>query len=1021
MIRSFLPGHGKAAISMPHPRSDFIGRGLAAYDQENFQEAKYWFCQAVKANPGQPSGWVNLGNTLRRLLRPRAAAKCLTKALELAPASTAILVNLANAYRDMGRLKRAESLYRQALELDPRLAQAHFNLAMVLLAQGRMEEGWIHYQWRLGFLPPGRGYPRRHGLALWTGRDIKGRSVLVYDEQGLGDVLMFARYLKLLHARGAKVVLETRAELLALFRNQPYLEEVIDRRSNRPPATKCHLCSPLASLPLLLGTTMETIPAPIPYLAPDRRKSALWKRRLAAYAGHDRKVDGKALKIGLFWQNTTRIDSFRSVGLDNLSCLADLGRKAPLVFFGLQKELTAADRIHDWLVMLERHLTDLDQTAAIIDNLDLVVTIDTAVAHLAGAMGKPVWVLLSRNCDWRWYWERSDSPWYPGMRLFRQAKLGDWQPVIRQVTGALEGFIKRRQEKTGHIPTVPAAHGFHEQDRFEKAGELAAKGLTDQAASIYRHLASSESSLAPASCYNLGLIMLAKGNQRQAAKWFRRALEMQPGLAEAANNLGCALEALGRLEEAEGSFEKALETKPVFGEAAYNLGRVRLRMGRVRKAVKAFLSAVKASPGNHRAWNDLGVAYQQSGKLLEARKAFQRALSLEPGFIKAYQNLGNVWLDCNQPDLAIDCHAKATWLAGPTADGCLRQATLCLQWLRLEKARKYLEQALAIDPRHAASHTALGGLYLLQGDLTRGWQELQWRFRLPQSRLRIYPHRLSSPRWTGQVLKGRTILVHCEQGYGDTIQFIRYLPLVKQMGARVIAEVHPPLVNLFSTMEAADLILPLDPAKPCSIPVDFHVPLLDLPLIFNTRLETIPCRTPYLRPSHKAISRWQGRLDSGRPRVGVVWQGGDFHSRNNLRNLSLEQLAPLLELEGIDFISLQKFPQHQACRDDLGRYGLTDLGSSCRDFDDTAAVISQLDLLITVDTATAHLAGAMARPVWLLLPFLPDWRWMLFRSDSPWYPGMRLFRQLQPGNWDHPLAMVRDQLEILLQRRRLTA
>ncbi len=991
---------------------EFAAFGRTACDQGDLQQARLWFARAIQANPNRPGPWVALGNILRRLSRPQAASLCLHKALELEPDSAAIMGNLANAYKDMGMLDRAEYFYRQALERKPQLAEVHYNLAMLLLSQGRMEEGWLHYQWRLGFLPPGRDYPQRHGLALWKGQDLHAQTILVYDEQGFGDVFLFARYLKLLHSKGARVVFETRRQMLELFARQDYILEVVDRDMDQRPQSTCQWCSPLASLPFLMGTTMDNIPAQVPYIEAHRAKSASWKKRLTLHAG-----GRKVLKVGLCWQNTTGIEPWRSVGLANLAPLAELGRRLPVVFFGLQKDAPVADNGHNWVVMLERYLTDFDQTAAVIDNLDLVITIDTAVAHLAGAMGKPVWVLLPRTCDWRWLLNRSDSPWYPTMRLFRQRKAAHWQPVVRQVAARLEKFINN---KTTPYVSRSETGGENNHD-FALAVKLAQEGSSGQAAAIYRRLADSGTASAPAACYNLGLLLLQKQEYSQAAHWFWRALELQPDLAQAANNLGCVLEALGQPEKAEAAFVRALEIDPGFADAAYNLGRICLSQGKLPQATKAFLLAVESKPDNHLAWNDLAVIFQRQGEFAKARQALQRAVALKPDFVKAYQNLGNVWLDCDQPDKAIACHAKAIELAGPTADDYLRQAELCRQWLRLEKARKYLDKALEIDPEHAGAHTALAGIYLLEGDLPRGWRHLRWRFKLAECQTHIYPHRLASPRWQGQPLNGRTILVHCEQGYGDTIQFIRYLPRLKQMGAKVIAEVHPPLVRLVSSMEAADQVLALDADNPCRLAVDYHVPLLDLPGIFNTTLETIPANTPYLRPSPEAQARWQRHLSGKKFKVGLVWQGGMFHRHNSQRNLDLEQLAPLLGVDGIAFYSLQKFPDNHESPPVFNSYDVVDLAPLLNDFDDTAAAFCLLDLIITVDTATAHLAGALARTVWVLLPYLPDWRWMLNRSDSPWYPGMRLFRQLHPGQWDHPLDMIRDQLKITLCRRRLTA
>ncbi len=885
--------------------------GLRADEQDLPAAARIWFARAIKSDPNNPASWVHLGNLLRRTSKPVAASRCLHRALELYPESGIILCNLGNAYKDRGLFDKAEKFYERALALKPNWAEAHFNLAMVLLLRGQLAQGWRHYQWRLKFLPPGRGYPFRYGLPLWQGQNPQTQGILVYDEQGYGDVFLFSRYLDLLNRLGARVVFETRRELIPLFVRQPYLVEVLNREHGQPPTTACKWCVPLASLPHLFGTRVDTIPAGIPYIKPEAGKSACWKSKLNDMFAIDEGSPG-IFKIGLVWNTTSRVDKFRSLGLENFARLARLCSRLPVVFFGIQKVLTAAEKNHRWLIMLDKQMTDFHQTAAIIDNLDLVITIDTAVAHLAGAMGKPVWVLLPKYNDWRWFLERQDSPWYPSMRLFRQRIQGNWQPVIDKVAETLAKLLNN------HVPglLIKPARSDH--------------GLSNE---------------------------------------------------------------------------------------AYHLGRLFLQQGRLPDAVRAFRLALESAPENHLAWNDLGIAFHRLGNLNQAMAAFGKALEAKPGFVKACQNMGNVYLDLNDPDKVIECYEMALNMKKPSADDHLRQAKLCLQWLRLDKAEKHLNCALADEPQHALAHTTLASVHMLKADFLPGWHHFRWRRKLPDYHTRIYPHRLESPKWEGQDLRGKTILVHCEQGLGDTIQFVRYLPILQKQGATIVAEVHPPLVSLVAAMPAVSKVVALSSDSPCQLDVDFHVSLLDLPGIFGTTIDSIPGSVPYLKVARGKILKWQPRIVSQGLKVGMVWKGSPFHSKDNTRSLELGRLEPLLQFEGIDFFSLQK-PAPEAST----VFGTQrNLGSALKDFSDTAAVIALLDLVITVDTAVAHLAGALGKPVWVMLPHLPDWRWMLDRHDSPWYPGMRLFRQQQPNHWGPVIQRIRQRLAIWQAKNREAA
>jgi hypothetical protein len=297
-------------------------------------------------------------------------------------------------------------------------------------------------------------------------------------------------------------------------------------------------------------------------------------------------------------------------------------------------------------------------------------------------------------------------------------------------------------------------------------------------------------------------------------------------------------------------------------------------------------------------------------------------------------------------------------------------------------------------------------LRLLTGDFSRGWAKYEWRWR--NESLALSTRNFSQPLWLGaEAIDGKTILLHSEQGLGDTIQFCRYVPLVAARGARVILEVERPLHEIMTNLAGATEVISKGDALP---DFDFHCPLLSLPLAFGTHLETIPSLTSYLRAPGQTLKHWQARLGpKARPRIGLVWSGRPAHKNDQNRSISLRSLLPLLDIEAT-FVSLQKDVRSddaavlKECNDVLH------FGDELKDFSDTAALILQLDLVISVDTSVAHLAGALGEPVWILLPYNPDWRWLLDRDDSPWYPSARLFRQQQIGNWAGVIDQVKNEL-----------
>lgn len=555
----------------------------------------------------------------------------------------------------------------------------------------------------------------------------------------------------------------------------------------------------------------------------------------------------------------------------------------------------------------------------------------------------------------------------------------------------------------------------------------------------------------PEALNNLGNALQTAGRMNEAVAAFRRALRAAPQQAALHFNLGNALAAQGELGEAAEVYRQAIRLAPRLAAAHLALGNLLHKQGRHRDAAQAYEAAIRISPGVISAHLHCGNARHAIGDLPGAMAAYRQALTLRGDFAPAWCNLSAVCYQQGLMETAIICARQAIALAPRYADafcnlgnallaqGAFRQAEAAYRAAiagapdlaaahanlgaalrdmgRLAEAEHALRSALELAPQSAPAHFNLGLVLLSAGKWEEGWAEHEWRWHtgaMPALRFTV-------PQWEGEDPRGRTILLHAEQGLGDTLQFVRYAPLLAARGARVILQVQRPLVRLLKHLPGPSLVLAEDETPP---EFALHCPLMSLPYAFRTTLATIPAAPyengAYLRPDPALIARWRARLPPSRGalRVGLVWAGDPrageprAHYADKRRSIPLTAFAPLGQVEGVEFFSLQ----WGKARDEIASSGLAliDLMGEVSDFADTAALIAGLDLVVSVDTAVAHLAGALGKPVWLLSRFDGCWRWLTKREDSPWYPSMRLFRQEAPGSWAPVIARVRSALSALV-------
>jgi Flp pilus assembly protein TadD len=519
--------------------------------------------------------------------------------------------------------------------------------------------------------------------------------------------------------------------------------------------------------------------------------------------------------------------------------------------------------------------------------------------------------------------------------------------------------------------------------------------------------------------YNAAVALQHKGRRHEAAAVYRQVLQMQPEHPETLNNLGRILFEQGQWNEARRCLELAASSKPEFAEPQFNLGDLFRVQGEPAVAADHYRQAARLKPSMAEAWNNLGNILKAQGDLPGAIDCYRHGVRLHPELAETHYNLGSALREAGYLEPAVLEFMEALRLRPDYAEA---HNNLGLTWKGCgaqELAVAAFSRAIEINPGMAEARWNRSFFNLLDGHFREGWQDYESRFCIPQWKF-IYPFRLNLPRWNGEVDKTKTILVHDEQGFGDTLQFVRYLPMVRQRCGRVILETRRELLDLLRGFPGADERVERPAGHHPPVAADACVPLLSLPGIFGTTLETIPAPVPYLHADPEKTNLWARRLQGPELKIGMVWAGRLEHSNDRNRSCPLELFLPLMGLPGLRWFGLQKGPAAAQSEIEPISRMLVNWGTGLKDFSDTAAAIAQLDLVLSVDTAVVHLAGAMGKPVWVLLSFVSDWRWMTRREDSPWYPTMRLFRQATPGDWPGVFRRVAEDLERLSRLPRVS-
>ena len=994
-----------------------IGRVAVGLRDTNL--ANEVFEKVIKLSPTIPDGYNGLGAA--KLLEHKAseAVQYFIKALDKDARHATTLGNLGVAYKAIGRYDDSRLTFAKAITIEPANTEHQWNLALLELLLGDYESGWKRYEWRYH---PDRTVLDRIQLPnittpmLKPGDNIQGKVVGLMAEQGFGDNIQFSRYAQGLREEGAMVVILASEPLMPLMQSLPWANFVCNRWSVCPVLD--YWVYPM-SLPARYQTKVETIPNKLPYLFAQEGDIQHW----AGILGKKH----KKLRVGLVWAGRPGHgnDKNRSMALKDFEVLDD----KEIEFISLQTGSQAqesADSSMD-IQFIGSKLKTFADSAAVLAQLDLLISIDSAPVHLAGALGCPVWVLLPYNPDFRWMLGRDDSPWYGNnMKLFRQTEPGNWLTVLLDVSRQL-ALLKTQHisRSTLAIPSIPI-----DPEKLNEAGAMP--------------------------LLRVAMEKQIQGQGAIAAKIYEFILQFNPKEIDAWRNWGVYLRSIGELEKARICYQKCLEINPKDSTTHLNYANLLADMREMDLAKQHAILALELDKTLHNAWYILSSAHFGKNEFVEAENAINQALVLNLNNViyltmkaivlmrtdrtqesRAYFDRAQT-INPLHPELLIgfaqllmhehryeeSLEAHTRLLTTPDLipiklqpEVLTSRATLQTNLGRFEEAVKDTELSIEYDTNNADARFNLGVYKLMTGNFDTGWQDYESRYspnRKAPDRVVVpsfYDPQKNGTLWDGGNLVGKSILILPEQGFGDNLQFVRYAKLLKEKGATVYMACHIALRELMQTCVWLDGVYS-DLSK---IPnTDYSVLPLSLPYCFKTAMETIPCEVPYLHTPISYREKWREKLSQkgllNKPLVVIVYKGSTLHGNDENRSIAIERFSKVFSaMFPFDAVFLDQSSRGEAYLDCAGQK-IINLGAEVENFSDTAAIFDYSDLVVSVDSAPLHLAGALGRPTIGLLAFVPDWRWMVDRSDTPWYPSLYLLRQKEPNDWSNVFERLNSML-----------
>jgi tetratricopeptide (TPR) repeat protein/ADP-heptose:LPS heptosyltransferase len=986
--------------------------GVALKAQGNITAALACFERAIQLKPGYSDAHYNLGLTYQEQGVPRSAIAAYLRSLQCKPNYIEAYNNLGVALREMLCLSAASICYKIAIQLDASNPEAHWNMSQILLLKGNYKTGWQEYEWRskrrTSPINPHAlaKCPHRHGELPLNQVDC----LLVITEQGLGDTLQFMRYMIALRRRGAKVSLCAQQKLHSLIQASN-----IDPSPLTPDQAKIFTKGQwisLLSLPKHLDVTPESPIITEPYIMTTDALRTKWKQILS---NEQRPI------IGINWQGNPETEKRelrgRSLPLETFSTLA-LNNQVSLLSlqkgYGSEQLETCSfrDRFVDCQIKVNETWGFLE-TAAIIANCDLIITSDTAVAHLAGGMGKRTWLLLHMLPDWRWGLYSETTFWYPTMRLFRQTEPGNWNEVLQRVAEELQRDLGGMPANTWH------AKEHKEQAILESAqassltadqyiaGRTSCKSLEE----IYHK--NSDDTLVDCTRHEISsgyheLTKRLKSHFEHTPLGMMREIERATSIEHGRPGLESAL---NMTSTSQNIMSNNKESVSLLVAEAHKL----VAHGEVESAIRIYLRILCVEGASCIHLSNLGALFNLVGKYQLARRCLISSLGLNNQNPHAYMLLGNAMKGLGALAKAKEYHLKALKINPECAEAHYNLGSTLKELGETRHAIDHMRVAVRLSPGLSIAHWNLSLALLLQGEYQEGLEEYEWRDR-HVDRIHARP---SVVRWNGCAkIEDDTLTVVSEQGLGDILQFMRYVNLLSSGGIRINFIAPLKLHDLIRESNIADYVISPDRAN--TILKGAWVPLMSIPKILGVTPQTPMANDPYISTNKKLLNKWRSLIArEHRVVVGICWQGNPRveNSEQRGRSLPLEKFSKIARMENISLLSLQKGfggEQLETCSFKDRFVGFQDLVNQTWDFLETAAVIASCDLVITTDTSVAHLAGGMGKSTWLLLKKVPDWRWGLEGEETFWYPSIRLFRQREHGNWDEVMDRVAEELKIIL-------
>jgi tetratricopeptide (TPR) repeat protein len=973
------------AIAPDHPGLLTQASHLAI-EMQDWVKAERFVAAALEVAPASVDALYNAGMLHQYRARDIEALKAFDQILAIQPRHEASFVNKGVSLRNLGRADEALRHFTGGLGLWPDWDVLKYNVAITRLYLKQWPEAWADYELRSS-VAGSLDKTTRPTTPLWDGSDLRNGTLLIIHEQGFGDTFQFIRFIFATVGKAERVIFLCQKRLynllsrLDIFQNGK-VQLVAD--DGQLPEHDCHI--PLMSLPRMVRLTPQAVPVGVCRMDVEPQRLQRWK------AFGTPAIAERSMRIGIAWQGNPKapVDRGRSIPLAEFAPLAKLGDKVRLIslqrFFGLDQVVPAGLDVLSPDGDFDAGDDAFVDTAAMMMTLDLIVTSDTATAHLAGLLGRPVWLILKHVPDWRWGGEGLLTEWYPTMRLYRQKSPGDWEGCLTQLADDVDRLIPGKAA-AHQSAGVPEAIKLHMQGRFREALDiyraehtagrrdpqflnflamaiLEAGKRSKAAAEEALPFAARSVSLAPGMgdyWSNFAVLLDSLPSRSDAKRALRFALTVNPEHAPSLISLAKRESGDGNSQQALQSLKGLLAREPNQVPALSALAAVYSDLKQYKESERALRRALELQPEDAKLWVQLGAAQSANEKPFDAAISWERALFHEPGNADAFSNLGvhertygALGLSCYLQRRAVECdpnHAEA-WNNLGIAE---------LEATHDQASIGAFSRAIAVRPGYPDAHLALGMALLNGGDFANGLKHYEWR--LMAEKLGITANRPKLPLWRGGDPKGKSFLLMAEQGFGDAFQFSRYAAWLKEHGAtKVFIGCRDKIAHLLRTIPGVDDVYGEGAKLP---PADALIYMMSMPALSGMRLETIPAYGSYMTADPARVTRWAQWL-AQKPgfRVGVVWQGNPDPKVDKGRSYPLAALEPLSKIPGVRLIALQKGAGEEQIEALEGRFAVErpgdDYDSGADAFADTAAMMMNVDLIVTSDTAVATLPAPLA-------------------------------------------------------------